>query len=98
MVTGTRDNAELDIEAHDDDQSASDLVSQTTVTGPDYVSVVKPASVVLLNICVQVIVTVLFINVSNWIYFLLSIVYYQANEHTSSQCVSVCDCKHQNCC
>ena len=34
------DDDELDVEAHDDNEGASDLLSQTTVTGPDDASVV----------------------------------------------------------
>ena len=98
---GYGDNDELDVESHNDDRSASDLMSQTTVTGVD-ASVVtnkkkckcgstihlrtshsdcplrknkqvsgetsKAASVVLVNIYLQAIMTVLLINVSNFVY------------------------------
>ena len=49
---GYGDDDELDIEAHD----ASDILSQTTVTGSDNAAVLtskKPVGVVLLNIYVQ---------------------------------------------
>ena len=37
---GYGDNDELDVETHDDDQNASDLLSQTTFAGPDGASFV----------------------------------------------------------
>ena len=43
MVTGTRDKSWIwrqDVQAHDENEGASDILSQTTVTGPDGASVV----------------------------------------------------------